>query len=57
MKTIKLPYNTTEDLTYLFKQYSNVVRYSYNRFVDGNSEKDIRLLTKSLSNIDNLNSC
>lgn len=56
MKTIKLPYKTTEDLTPILKQYSNVVRYSYNRFLEGKTEKDIRLLTKSLNSIDLLNS-
>ena len=56
MKTIKLPYKTTEDLTSILKQYSNVVRYSYNRFLEGKTEKDIRLLTKSLNSIDLLNS-
>ena len=56
MKTIKLPYNTTEDLTSILKQYSNIVRYSYNRFLDGKTEKDIRLLTKELRSIDLLNS-
>ena len=56
MKTIKLPYKTNEDLTSILKQYSSVVRYSYNRFLDGKTEKDIRELTKSLNNIDLLNS-
>ncbi len=56
MKTIKLPYKTNEDLTPILKQYSNVVRYSYNRFLEGNTEKEVRYLTKSLSNIDLLNS-
>ncbi len=55
MKTIKLPYSG-EDLSVILKQYSNVVRYSYNRFLEGKSEKDIRLLTKSLNNINLLNS-
>jgi IS605 OrfB family transposase len=56
VKTIKLPYKTTEDLTPILKQYSNVVRYSYNRFLEGKTEKDVRLLTKSLNSIDLLNS-
>jgi IS605 OrfB family transposase len=56
VKTIKLPYKTTEDLTSILKQYSNVVRYSYNRFLEGKTEKDIRKLTKSLNNINLLNS-
>ena len=56
MKTIKLPYVSTSDLTNIIRQYSIIVRFSFNRFVEGKSEKDIRLLTKSLKNIDDLNS-
>ena len=56
MKTIKLPYKTTEDLTSILKQYSNIVRYSYNRFLEGKTEKDIRELSKSMNSIDLLNS-
>ena len=56
MKTIKLPYKTTEDLTPILKQYSNVVRYSYNRFLEGKTEKDNRELSKSLNSINLLNS-
>lgn len=56
MKTIKLPYKTNEDLTPILKQYSNVVRYSYNRFLEGKTEKDIRKLSKSLGSVDLLNS-
>ena len=51
-----MPYKTTEDLTSVLKQYSNVVRYSYNRFLEGKSEKDIRELSKSMNSIDLLNS-
>jgi len=56
VKTIKLPYKTTEDLISVLKQYSNVVRYSYNRFLENKSEKDIRELSKSMNSIDLLNS-
>jgi len=56
MKTIKLPYTTDLDLTQILKQYSSVVRYSYNRFLENKSEKEIRILCKSLNNIDKLNS-
>ena len=56
MKTIKLPYKTAEDLTPLLGQYSLVVRWSYNRFLEGRSEKEIRELSKSLNNIGLLNS-
>ena len=56
MKTIKLPYKTDGDLTSILKQYSSVIRYSYNRFLEGKTEKEIRELTKSLNNVDLLNS-
>ena len=56
MITIKLPYKTSTDLTGIIKQYSNVVRWSYNRFKEDESEKNICLLSKSLNNISSLNS-
>lgn len=56
MKTIKLPYSTNEDLTPILKQYSSMLRFAYNRFLEGKSEKEIRFLSKSLSNIKLLNS-
>ena len=56
MITIKLPYKTNFDFTKILKQYSSIVRYSYNRFLNGKNEKEIRLLTKSLNNIELLNS-
>ena len=56
MKTIKLPYKSSKDLTSIIKQYSCVVRYGYNRFFEGKMEKEIRYLTKSLRNINLLNS-
>lgn len=56
MKTIKLPYYTEENLIPIFKQYSIIVRFAYNRFLDGYNEKEIRKLSKSLNNIDLLNS-
>jgi len=56
MKTIKLPYKSSKDLTSIIKQYSSIVRYGYNRFLEGNTEKEIRYLTKSLNNINDLNS-
>jgi len=42
MKTIKLPYKAKEDLTPIFEEYSNVVRNSYNYFLEGKSENDIK---------------
>lgn len=56
MITITLPYNSDKNLLEISKQYSNVARYAYNRFLDGNTEKEIRLLTKSLNNVNSLNS-
>ena len=55
MTTLKLPYYTTENLTPMIKQYSNVVRYSYNRLMKNKSEKEVRLMCKSLNNINFLN--
>ena len=52
MKTIKLPYKASEDLSYILRQYSSVLRYSYNRLMEGKSEKEIRLLVKQLNNIE-----
>ena len=60
MITIKLPYQTDDEnikiLEDLRRQYSNVVRFSYNRIKEGKTEKEIRLLTKGLNNIGDLNS-
>lgn len=60
MITIKLPYKSPDsfqsELIKLRKQYSSIVRYAYNRLLEDKNEKDIRLLTKSLNNIDLLNS-
>ena len=55
MKTIKLPYTSDTNFTEISKQYSNVVRYAYNRFLENKSEKDNRLLCKDLNNINLLN--
>jgi IS605 OrfB family transposase len=52
MKTIKLPYTSTTDLSAYIRQYSCVVRYAYIRFREDLTEKDIRLLSKSLNNIE-----
>ena len=55
MKTISLPYTCSEDDRIFIKdeirKSSNMVRYAFNRYKDFKSEKDIRLLSKSLSNI------
>ena len=55
MKTISLPYIcSNEERDFIkdeIRKSSNMVRIAYNRFQDGESEKDIRLLSKSLNNI------
>jgi IS605 OrfB family transposase len=56
VKTIKLPYKSKDDLTTIIKQYLSVVRWSYNRFLEGIKEKNVRHLSNSLNNIDSLNS-
>jgi IS605 OrfB family transposase len=56
MQTIKLPYTSSEDLTPILKQYSSVVHYSYNRFLEGKNEKEIRALIKTLNHVEMLNS-
>ena len=55
MKTISLPYTCSEDDRDFIKdeirKSSNMVRYAFNRYKDGKSEKDIRLLSKNLQNV------
>lgn len=55
MKTISLPYTCSEDDRFFIKdeirKSSNMVRYAFNRYKDGKSEKDIRLLSKNLQNV------
>lgn len=55
MKTISLPYTCSKDDRNFIKdeirKSSNMVRYAFNRYKDNKSEKDIRLLSKSLLNI------
>jgi predicted transposase len=59
MKTIKLPINMSEEdisfLNNMRREQSSVVRYSYNRFMEGKNQKEIRDLVKTL-NINNLDS-
>jgi IS605 OrfB family transposase len=54
MITIKLQYKSSIEyydfLSKLRKQFSNVYRYSYNRFYDGLSKKEIYALIPSLNN-------
>ena len=60
MITIKLPYKSNDKfqfkLSKLRQQYSCVVRFAFNRFIEGKLQKDIRLLCKSLNNIELLDS-
>lgn len=55
MKTISLPYYCSDDDMNFIKdeirKSSNMVRYAYNRFQEGKSEKDIRALAHTLNNI------
>ena len=59
-KTIKIPIELHEEdrafVLDLQRQYSIVVRCAYNRWIEGFTEKDIRLQVKSLNNIGSLNS-
>ena len=58
LTTISLPYKCQDnEIIYkLLQQFSNVVRFSYNRFKDNNSQKQIRQKCKQLKNIQLLNS-
>lgn len=55
MKTINLLYTCSDDDRNFIKdesrKSSNMVRYAFNRYEDGKSEKDIRLLSKNLQNV------
>jgi len=59
-KTVKLPIKVSQEdklfIQDLQRQSTSVVRYAYNRFFENLTEKDIRLLSKSLKSIDSLNS-
>lgn len=55
MITIKLPFESSTDSLDVIQQ-SNVIRYSFNRFKDDLNEKEIRLKSKSLNNIELLDS-
>ena len=55
MKTISLPYYCSDDdknfILNEIRKSSNMIRYAYNRFLEGKSEKDIRSDSKNLNNI------
>ncbi len=59
-KTLKIPIELNIDsknkILDIQRQYSNVFRFAYNRFLDGLCEKEIRNLTKKLESINDLNS-
>ncbi len=60
MKTIKIPYTTTDFNSSIISKYrqqqSIIIRYAYNRFLENKKEKDIRSLCKNLNNVELLNS-
>ena len=60
MITIKLPFESNQKdlelIHQLRQQQSSVIRYSFNRFKEKLNEKEIRLKTKLLNNIDLLDS-
>lgn len=56
MKTIKLPVTITEDISNIIRQQNTVVRFAYNRFVEGLDQKKIRTLVKSMKGLDSLDS-
>lgn len=49
MKTVKLPIINQIDIDDMRRIYSSVVRFSYNRFIDGLREKEIRSIIKEKS--------
>ena len=59
MMTLKIKYECDEvqkPLVSYRRQYSSCLRFAYNRFLEGKSEKEIRNLCKSLNHIDDLGS-
>lgn len=59
MITIKLPYKTSSDLTVIndiIREQTIIKKWSYNRFLEGKTEKEIRDLTSILNNINNIDS-
>ena len=60
IQTIKLQYTTSNEnlefLNNLRRQCSIIYRWSFNRFQESLNEKDIRALSKTLKNIDLLDS-
>ena len=59
MMTLKIKYECDEvqkPLVSYRRQYSSCLRFAYNRFLEGKSEKEVRNLCKSLNHIDALGS-
>ena len=56
MKTIKLPYISTESLIDLQRQYTCLVKIAYNRLLDNLNDKDIRQILNNLNNVKDLDS-
>ena len=61
MKTIKLPYKIIDDsyndyIINIIRQQSIVMRWSYNRFIEGLKEKDVRHKVSELNNINDIDS-
>ena len=58
MITLKIPYETSEENALIIKdlrrQFSSVVRYAYNRALEGINQKDIRSRVKTLNNVSGL---
>ncbi len=51
--TYKIKYNCNEDLLPVIKQYNSVLRFTYNRLLNGRlSTKDLTVLQKTLNNTD-----
>jgi IS605 OrfB family transposase len=60
LKTIKLPYNTSPDnyplISNIIREQTIIKKWSYNRFKDNKTEKEIRSLVPTLNNINIIDS-
>jgi len=60
LKTIKLPYNTTPDnyplISNIIREQTIIKKWSYKRFKENKSEKEIRKLIPTLNNINIIDS-
>jgi IS605 OrfB family transposase len=59
-KTFKIPIQLSneskQEILDIQRQYSNMFRFAYNRFLEGKTEKEIRSLSKDLKSVELLNS-